>query len=106
MEVDFDIELFDDVFSFDNNIKDLILNGNYNDALVLLKNLLDDEKKQYENVKYFLNDLLGSSSDGDISEINEIEKNYNLLDVSSYRIRKLEELVTQLTAFSKVKLND
>lgn len=97
-----DLNFYDDIFSFSDEFREMIKAGDYVSALKYLDELLEAEKKDYNSINSFLADLLNDSSECDLMTLNEIEKDYDLLNVCSYRISNLEKIINQIKAFVKL----
>lgn len=102
MAFDIDDDFGDYVLSFDESFQKFIQDRDYDSALEILNKLLFDEKKQYENIKSLLGNLINNSTDGDVYEIGEIENTYYLLGICSEKIKKFEKVIEQINLFKKL----
>lgn len=94
------IDIYDDIFLFDNEFKKLILDGRYEEVLNILGNLLKNEKNEYNKMKSFLDNML--DSDLGLDELDNIERTYSLLDICSTRVRMLNEFIEKIKCYIKL----
>ena len=100
MDFGFSLDIYDDIFSFDNAFKGLLADGRFEDVLVILQEFLKNEKKGHDKMRSFIENLL--DSDLEIDEMECIERTYNLLDVCTTRIRMLEEFIEKIESYVRL----